>query len=211
MTNLDLSGLQAAVSSRSKAKVWETLTRDQLKTGVQVLTFDPALAKTGWSLIEAFWSVHGTKLNVRQTGMIKGYDGPETSFEQTYLRTEHIEDEALLVMQRWAFPGVHVCVEMPAVMGQRVESSLMAGYAVRRALQTFKGRTPYMVSNVHAKALLLRREQRGAGAKANLKQAVERFITNSTKPSPWNQDVTDSVALGIAHLADLKAEKEKKA
>jgi hypothetical protein len=186
---------------RGRRRAFTEPTLDDFAYGA-VLSFDQTLTKTGWSLVanepgnsvtEPGLYIHaGGRLEAKAPAGLKGF---EETFAKAAIMGEAIEE----VVKAWQ--GVEAIVhEMPAVMGYRTESSLMAAREVRRA----NDQHPIwpcpivMISRQQAYANLVGApsiDKVHGTSRVNL--LIPRERRNTTR---WNQDVHDSVLLGLQYL-----------
>lgn len=190
--------IREADRPRPRKKVWHEPTIDDFAFGV-CLNFDQTLSKTGWSLLR---SADG--LTVADSGTLGGIVEAQ-GFDGTFakgLRVYYEMDELLVSYGDSVDAIVH---EMPSVHGFRTESSLLAAYALRLVADQ-RGLTDkvVMISRQRAFSNLV-------GPKEYLKKYVTEAV-NALVPlarrqgDRWNQDVHDSVLLGLQWLHERKAE-----
>jgi Holliday junction resolvasome RuvABC endonuclease subunit len=178
-------------------KIFRRPWRDDFRDGL-VLNFDQSLSKTGWSLLAA----NAEALGVLDCGVLESHPAGLTGFEETFAKDAamgaQIEHVIESVAPRAYWTGLEAIVhEMPSVKGYRLESSLMAAAAVRRAARSICPDIPVvMISRQSAYAALV-----GAPSseKAEGTAIVNRVVTVH-HGSRWNQDIHDSVLLGLKHL-----------
>lgn len=181
--------------TRKAKKAWVAPTVEDFAHG-SVLSFDQTLTKTGFSVVQ-----HDSEgLRVVEGNLLIPKIGDEKGFEETYAKANAMEQAIQFVVIMLAPAIQDIVHEMPSVVGKRIESSLMAGHFVRRAaLHHARGVPVHMVSNQTMKAILLPPEKRSE--KKHVTQAVEALIPKENRAvKRWNQDVHDSVALGLAVL-----------
>lgn len=183
--------------SRRK-KVWTPPDPARFRLG-GVLAFDQTLTNTGYALV---YSDHAG-LMVVGAGVLEARTSL-TGFEETYAKAERLERGISEAVRYGALASVSAIVhEMPSVQGYRTESSLLAGYLVRRAARDYARGIPVVaVSNLAMKALLLPPGQRDE--KKYVRQAVESLIPKERREKPmvqrWNEHVHDAVGLALTFL-----------
>lgn len=160
-----------------------------LATGT-VLAFDAALANTGWSVLRN----DGRRISVLNAGC-EHTSSQATSHERTYQRTEQLLLQLTPLIASWGHIVDHVVVERPAVAGYRIESALMAAFAVHHV----SGGRAVLVARNHVLSLLL---GPGRHTKAAARAAARRWIPDRDC-EPFNEHIADSELLGITHLFDL--------
>jgi hypothetical protein len=180
---------------KSKAKAWTPVTNDRLAYGT-VLAFDQTLSKTGFSVVRH----DHTGLHVIEGNLILAATD-SVGFEETYAKAAYME-HAIDKVTMFLSAGIDCIVhEMPAVTGHRTESSLMAGYFVRRAAHLSAPSVPVVMLSKRSAAALLIPPDKDRSSKANMTQAVNALIPRENRQTKrWNQDVHDSVALAVLRL-----------
>ncbi len=200
---------QLAFTIPPQPRTWEPPPVSAFAHGC-VVAFDQTLNNTGWALLRHDFN----GLRLMNCGMLRPPEDHLQSFEATYTRTRRLRDKVELLLghlretvgydiDRVPMRVVH---ERPAISGHRIESALMAGYAIYEVTSG----TARMVSNQHAKKTLLGRAgtKQNPVTKAHVKDAVERYI-----PSPaisrrlmWNEHIRDACMLGLTHFHDTAQE-----
>ena len=191
----------AVKAARQKAadKVWTEPEITEFLHGVNILSFDQSLGKTGWINLAVRWGQvevarHGTLRTVTSN------DGFQGSFDRAnHLRRRMSEEHGWL-----AFHGVPyaVVMEMPAVRGHRIESSFLAAYVVQEYCIQF-WQMPTMISIQES-----RRSLAGPGTQNDKKAghaALARYIPESASRM-WNEDERDAALNALNHLYKLKQE-----
>jgi hypothetical protein len=184
--------------SRRASANWSAPTVDSFGYG-RILAFDQTLTKTGWSFVE---NTPEEGLRVIEANLLMPQVAME-GFEATYEKARLIGGAVEMIVSIHGGDVDEVVHEMPAVQGRRIESSLMAGREVRRAVSVHCPTTPLrMVSKQQAASLLLPPDRRQAkDSKAAVKAVVNTLIPPEMRHAQrWNQDVTDSVALALTRL-----------
>ena len=193
---LSPSELRAKIAEGKKPKAskkkWEQPTVDDLAHG-HVLAFDQTLSNTGMAWVindkQGLRAIDCANLKP-PSGDYKGHEGSIRKglwLQSTFVR---LRGECRNAQE--------IVYEQPAVMGYRIESSLMAAMALRLAWPTAVG-----IYNQHAKAVFL---GTGQHTKADVKECINSYIPNWQRTGPWNEHVRDAVLLGLTYLYDLKKE-----
>lgn len=198
---------QAKTKRRGRKKVWHAPTLEDFAHGT-VLAFDQTLTKTGWSLVACDeWGLGVLAGGVAQRPPLAGLKG----FEETYAKAEQMgrlieaivsQCKPISIFDSELPPPDAVVHEMPAVIGHRLESSLMAGREVRRVVAEKLDMPVTMISRQQAYATLVgapSTEKAHGTARVNL--LIPREQRRTTR---WNQDVHDSVLLGLQWLYNKK-------
>lgn len=163
-----------------------------------VLAFDAALANTGWSVIRN----DGSRLEVLNAGCERTCS-QASSHEKTFQRAEQLLMALTPLIASWGHIVDHVVVERPAVAGHRIESALMAAFAVHHVTE---GRAK-LVSRTHVLSLLLGPAPVGSAGRGRHSKAAARDVARRWIPErgaePFNEHIADAELLGIAHLFDL--------
>lgn len=186
-----------------RRKAWTAPSVDDFAYG-SVLSFDQTLSKTGFAVV-----VHDSQgLRVTEGAVIR-HKVPETGFEETYAKAILMEADIEAVVTFLGLGVEEVVHEMPSVQGYRTESSLFAGYFVRRAVDRYARGLPVVMVSKQATAALLVPPDRRTGGKAAVKAAVNVLIPAEQRTvKAWNQDVTDAVANGLYRLHQKKKAQE---
>lgn len=184
------------LAKRGGSKEWRVPVPADFAVGKLVLSFDQSLANTGWVIL----SVDGYLIEVVARGTIRTVSplkGPSQSFHKMRLLKAQVAEE---------FPAHStttyddVVVEMPAVFGQRTESSLMAA-SVLDGYWNAIGSPITLVSIQHSRTVLcgtMARNKKDLGHKG-----LAKIIPDSAKRT-WNEHQRDAALNGLAHLWDLK-------
>lgn len=155
-----------------------------------ILTFDAALANTGWSLINN----NGRRLEVLAAGTLRT-DSDKTSHERTYDRAQMLLDELQKIFVQYGDRANDVVCERPAVAGHRIESALLGAFAVHVAS---RGRMQ-LVSRTHVLSLLL---GPGTHTKAAARTAARCWVPDRGA-APFNEHIADAELAAITHMFDL--------
>lgn len=189
---------------RGKASWVRPVLSDFYSEPGQVLCFDQTVTNTGVAILRYDPDCF-PGLVVDYTAMLRPPKDDLKSHEATYARARavHRQIEAEVAKFRiYASNPRKIIGERPAVTGHRTESCFLAGYALSHAT----GGQAELVSNIHAKAVLLGPKAKGAPAwtKADVKRAVEHYVLPPDPGMPWNEHVRDAIMLGLAHMFDEK-------
>lgn len=184
---------------RAADKVWAQPMVSEFLHGVNILSFDQSLGKTGWVNLTVNWgeiqvASHGTLRTVTSN------DGFQGSFD----RADRLRDRLFEEHDNLAFHGIPyaVIMEMPAVRGRRIESSFLAAYVVRKYCHEW-WEDPTMVS-IQAS----RRNLAGPGTQNDKKaghEALADYIPE-TASRQWNEDERDAALNALNHLYTLAKE-----
>jgi Holliday junction resolvasome RuvABC endonuclease subunit len=186
----------ATKGGKVSKKAWVAPVLEDFAHG-RVLALDQTLTKTGFSVVTR----DHQGLHVLEGALLRTDHDPDLSgFELTFLKAERMGQHFDALMMMTASCVDVVVHEMPAVIGYRLESSLMAAREVRRAAFTYARGVPVvMVSNQTMRAMLNAPGERKE--KKYVKTAVEALIPTSRRITRhWNVDVCDSVGLALMHL-----------
>lgn len=125
------------------------------------------------------------------------YTSFRASYEKTFWLREQLVGELL---------PITTVMETPAVGGHRIESSLLAGYAVWDVVRDSQDQPPAMVSKRHVGLVLCNSAD---ASKSEIREAVGWYLPASLASSGgWNQHTRDALAIGLTYLYDLKRGQE---
>ena len=180
-----------------RAKRWTAPSAESFRHGV-VLSFDQTLTNTGISVLRSDYN--GLSLLYARCEKVST---DRVSFEGTYDKADKMELRIIAnLMMATGFDLTDIVYEMPSVQGQRIESALIGGLLVTRAVkQHARGFRPKAVSNRSMKALLLPPDKRYE--KKHVREMIESLIPPENRANHiynWNEHVHDSVALALTHL-----------
>lgn len=195
-------GAAAKPRARRAKKEWVAPTAEDFAEG-SVLTFDQTLTHTGWSVLH---SLRG-RVWVTATGMCIPSSTDLKGLVETLWRAEQIYEQIYQVMSDHHHSVDFVVHEMPAVVGYRLESSLMAAREVQRAWLAVSSKSELRpVYNQHMEKVLLHPDDRRVDKKRHVKEAVHRHVDLSLLPrgSRLNEHVHDGMALGVTDMYDRK-------
>lgn len=163
------------------------------------LTFDQSLSNTGWAVVD------GPNREVEACGVIRpeGIFPTVTGFNLTFEKARQLEEGLKGVLDEHARTVDEILFEMPAVVGHRVESSLLAAEKLLTVCRLLNLPRPTMVSRQHAmkvldidpRAIPKKDIKKVTGAKVDaviLKHPVR----------PWNEHIRDAVFLAISEGID---------
>jgi len=185
-----------AESKKPKAsrKQWSPPLLSDLAEG-HVLAFDQTLSNTGMAWVindkQGLRAIDCANLKP-PTDIYKGHEGSIRKGLWLQYTFQRLRGECA------GRNAQEIVYEQPAVMGYRIESSLMAAFALRLAWPTAEG-----IYNQHAKAIFL---GSGQHTKADVKACINSYIPNWQRTGPWNEHVRDAVLLGMTYLYDQKKE-----
>lgn len=170
------------------------VTHDRVNWQGRMLSFDQALATTGWAHVAASAS---TGLAVLETGMIVTAPTSKTGYEDSFLRGEEIFVAALDLIRR-VNPELVVC-EMPVAMGVKFkgnrEAGLVACSAIRCAVRS-AGLPVVMLNAQQVKSVLT--GDRSADKQAVRAAVLRTFGTlSSNKALRLNEHTFDAIALAM--------------
>jgi hypothetical protein len=166
---------------------------------VKVLAFDPSLSATGWAHLRVSWVYIAAEPEVRIRLIAKGtlrVRTAERGYRGTYDKASRMK--ALIEETCWRetdlrFPSL-IAWEAPAVVGHRLEASLIAGFCVYEA----SNRAGVAVSANHASYRL-------TGSPAHDKHAigaaVARYVAG-TAGRTWNHNERDALAIALTISLD---------
>lgn len=160
-----------------------------------VMAFDATLTNCGWVI---FAVVLG-RIMVLARGTIRPVTG-ETGYMATWDKARQLKYEIDLAIGRWTPPGGYRCdivVEAPAVKGNRIESSLIAGLLVWMDRPGCS-----VVSATHVSAVMLGEARMPS---AERKKAVRRTVIRLCPEAvgrDWNEHERDALITGLTHLHD---------
>lgn len=161
----------------------------------QILAFDQTLSNCGWALI----NTKDGKMIVRESGTIKppvltGQKGFEATLAKAVPLASRIQH--VLNMQFGRFE--EVVLELPAVVGYRTESSLIAAVMICVELDRMGCKQPEFVSRQAAGTVLVGDRH---ASKAESSRFVNDLITeHPTGSGCWTEHVRDAVFVGAKYL-----------
>lgn len=161
----------------------------------QILAFDQTLSNCGWALL----STKGGALTVRDSGTIKpptlnGQKGFEATLAKAVPLASRIQH--VLNLNHGLFE--EVVLELPAVVGYRTESSLIAAVMICVELDRMGCKQPEFVSRQAAGTILVGNRH---ATKAESSQFVNNLIIgHPTGPGCWTEHVRDACFVGMKFL-----------
>jgi hypothetical protein len=165
-------------------------TPDDFERGT-VLCFDQTLSNTGWALLQ----VRPDGIHVPVCGLISPRVPTGTKgFQWSFTLAPELFHHAAQVVRR-VDPVVPVVIEMPAVQGQRTESSLIAANVLCCVLAQMGRDVPNVVSRQRAGTHLVGYQNPD---KKTSNAVIDTLV--STHVKPWNEHVRDAVLLGLEYL-----------
>ena len=160
---------------------------------VKYLTFDQSLTHTGWALVDpctrTVIACDVIDYQDRGRGWLK-------SFDLTFDKAAYLEGELDKVIKEHAKSVDLIILEMPAVFGRRLESSLIAAEKIFTVCRHNGLPEPTMVSRQHAAAVVT---GDGKASKKVTGEAVDNLIKNRPEKSRWNEHIRDAVLLAVSH------------
>lgn len=173
---------------------------------ISVLSFDNALASTGWALVVHQGDHWG--IEVHKTGLIvPGHQDGLLWFEQSIQRAVFLRQATRDILDELWPAFDHVVYEMPAVHGHRVESSLMAAQAIVTA------KTDLDLDLVPIQAVAKQKMAKNflppgqRDGKSPVKKMVERYVHFPEGRMSWNQHVHDAVANALEYMRQVREER----
>lgn len=167
---------------------------------IKVLAFDQSLTNTGWAKVDCY------DQSVEATGMISPTAPNLKSFELTFEKARQLEDAVVNLLDLYKYDIDVVLVEMPAVVGYRTESSLIAAEKVFTACRLVGLPKPVIVSRQHAAAVVA---GNGKADKKETSAAVDAMITARPDKCKWNEHIRDAVLLALCEGLDSEGEIQK--
>lgn len=161
----------------------------------QILAFDQTLSNCGWALLN---TDDGT-LNVPESGTIKPPTlGGQKGFEATLAKAVPLASRIQHVLNMQFGRFEEVVLELPAVVGYRTESSLIAAVMICVELDRMGCKQPEFVSRQAAGSVLV-------GDRHASKAESSRFVNDlvsehPTGPGCWTEHVRDACFVGMKFL-----------
>lgn len=162
----------------------------------RILAFDQTLSNCGWAILDT----KGLGPRVSACGVIKppAFERGEKGFEATFVKSMYIARDIRTLLEELDGQFEEAVAELPAVMGYRTESSLVAGVTIIQKLDELGYEMPVFIPRQRAAAILAGDRR---ASKAVCKGVVEDLIEDRRpKGSPWNEHVHDAVFAGLMHL-----------
>lgn len=189
-----------ATRPRRRKAAWTPPVPDDFAIPGQILCFDQTLNNTGVAILRC--DPH-LGLSVDYTAMLRPAATDLVSNEGTYAKAVDIDRQIAEQITRFRLYAANpraIAYERPPVSGFRGESILLAGFSVAK----YGGDQAHLVSNTHAKAVLLgpRAKTAPKWTKEDVKLGVESLVHRPDPAMPWNEHVRDAIMLGLAHLFD---------
>jgi hypothetical protein len=161
-----------------------------------VLCFDQTLSNCGWAVL----NTEATAPRVSACGVLKppAFERGEKGFEATFVKSMYIARDIRTLLGELDGQFDEVVAELPAVLGYRTESSLVAGVTIVQKLDELGHEMPIFIPRQRAAAILAGDRM---APKSVCKSVVEDLIEDRRpKGSPWNEHVHDAVFAGLMHL-----------
>jgi Holliday junction resolvasome RuvABC endonuclease subunit len=181
--------------TRKVAPTFRPPTAADFRIESQILAFDQTLSNCGWALV----NTEGGKVTVPESGTIKpptlnGQKGFEATLAKAVPLASRIQH--VLNMQYSRFE--EVVLELPAVVGYRTESSLIAAVMICVELDRMGCKQPEFVSRQAAGTVLV-------GDRHASKTESSRFVNDLITEHPtgtgcWTEHVRDAVFVGAKYL-----------
>ncbi len=191
----------AVKTARQRAvdKVWAQPMVSEFLHGVNILSFDQSLGKTGWVNL----AVRERQIQVAAHGTLRTVTSND-GFQGSFDRANHLREQMYEEHGNLAFHGVpyDVVMEMPSVRGHRIESSFLAAYVVQGYCRYY-WQMPTMVSIQES-----RRNLAGPGTQNDKKAGHEALADYlpETASRQWNEDERDAALNALNHLYKLNRE-----
>lgn len=158
-----------------------------------VLAFDATLTNTGFSVVS---NSDEYGIEVLDAGCLRPLSDC-TSHEKSFDKGATLLRMLAPVMNDWRCKVDHIVCERPAVAGHRIESALLASFAVHVAC----GGAEVLVSRTHVLSLLL---GPGSHTKAQARATARCWIPDRGSPEhPFNEHIADAELAAVTHLFDL--------
>ncbi len=193
-----LSRFKEGEGSGEKSTLWTPPGLSDMAT-CYILALDQTLSNTGYVNFRiSLFGDDGPSVEVIKKGVIK----PTTelkSFHGNFEKGNILAEEfsSLLCYT----PCKIVLYEMPAVVGHRTDSSLLAAFAIQREADRHKIPAK-MISAQH-----VRRALGGPGCKDKkaLKDALKVYLEDSSSRG-WNEHTRDALGIGLTGALELKGD-----
>lgn len=164
---------------------------------IKILAFDQTLTNTGWAKVDCY------DQSVEACGMISPTAPNLKSFELTFEKARQLEEAVVNLLDLYKYDIDVVAVEMPAVVGYRTESSLIAAEKVFTACRIVGLPKPVIISRQHAAAVVA---GNGKADKRETGAAVDAMITSRPNGGKWNEHIRDAVLLALCEGLDSEGE-----
>ena len=179
---------------------WAVPKLSDFAVDARVLCWDGALLHTGWICMQLRSKPGGPELCVFGHDTIN-QSNPGSGYLGTLMMAEHLNDRIAAVFRQFYLHGTWILIEAPAVVGHRVESSMIAGLQVwqqtqARLLPAYRE----LINAEHVSQVLCGNIHHD---KAEITQAVLRYIPECTGRG-WSQHQRDAAAVGLTFLYDLE-------
>jgi Holliday junction resolvasome RuvABC endonuclease subunit len=161
-----------------------------------ILCFDQTLSNCGWAVLN---TEHGHP-RVSACGVIRppAFQKGERGFEATFVKSLYLARDLRLLLRELSGQFDEVVGELPAVLGYRTESSLVAAVTLCQQLDEMGQDIPTFIPRQRAAAVLA---GDGRASKTVSKGVVNDLVgARRPKDQPWNEHVHDAVFVGLMHL-----------
>lgn len=160
-----------------------------------VLGVDQTIASTGWAFVQFYKDDEKKhRVHVIETGMVKTEPTALKGYYDTFARLDTIFDAYRELVTR--FYEYDIAHEMPAVFGNRTDSSIIAATALRCAARS-SGLTYTMYGAQRVKKIVTGKAN---ASKAEVKSGVKSLAPNVVNCKPANEHTYDAVAIAITHM-----------
>lgn len=181
------------LAKKGGVKNWRPPVLGEFAHGKTILSFDQSLSNTGWVRI----GVTDSGVTVFDQGTIRTVSQLKGA-AQSFHRMRQLRVALMRQFPTDLYDGI--VVEMPALFGHRVDSSLMAASVLDNHWFSL-GSPIELISIQHSRTVLC-----GTAAK-NRKDLGHKGLINFIPASadrPWNEHQRDAALNGLAHLWDLR-------
>lgn len=194
----ELRGQLQARRRRPALSVWHAPLIRHFRSHTRVQAFDATLSHTGWVVAERIED----KVLVHYRGTIH-LTTNLTGYLSTWEKARLLRDRAREVLDLYGAAAEKV-VEAPAVAGNRLESSLIAGLLLWLETMEPTGLGCGQISAQHVSAVLCgNARMKSAERKKAVKEACAFYVPESAGRG-WNEHERDALALALTHLHDQR-------
>lgn len=184
---------QFAADKKKRTKPKSTFvlkTLDDFREGTW-LCFDQTIGNTGWALLRTAPGL----VRVMEAGMVRAPEGRTNGPQGTLEAVKPLVKEYGRLLGLYRADGI--VYELPAVAGQRTESSLVAAACLQAAHLHHAVTTPLAVMARQRAASWITGHR--DATKQQSSAAVDALVGIWRPQRPWNEHVRDAVLLGLAH------------
>jgi Holliday junction resolvasome RuvABC endonuclease subunit len=181
--------------NRKVAPTFRPPTPADFRIESQILAFDQTLSNCGWALV----NTEGGKVTIPESGTIKPPTlNGQKGFEATLAKAVPLASRIQHVLNGQYGRFEEVVLELPAVVGYRTESSLIAAVMICVELDRMGCKQPEFVSRQAAGTVLV-------GDRHASKTESSRFVNDLITEHPtgtgcWTEHVRDAVFVGAKYL-----------